>query len=663
MESREVDSSTNVQEGLVMETVARVRKRSSGILAPLFSLPGTLDIGTLGRSAETFLNFLQSAKQTWFQTLPITPVDQHGSPYAGSSAFAGEILYLDLEELYEEDLVPNATERSQTSESRKSRTFPLNETNSARVNYKKARRRRKPFWREAYERYREGLGGERYRQEEEEFRAKNDFWLDDYALFEAAAETFKTRDWSQWPTEIRRRDPSALEAFAKDHAEQIDQTRFLQLVFDVQWRVFRQECAKREIKILGDLPIYVGIESADVWAAPELFMATRDGRVVREGGTSPDDYNSKGQRWGTPTYRWSRHIETDFSWWKNRVKKTLERFDALRLDHFIGFYNYYSFPSRTPDPGDAALWAEEQAAAARYAIHAEDSYEKDWTPGPQERFFDAIFTVVPRGAFVAEDLGNMNQGVAALRDRYKIPGMRVFQFSFDSVELDGRGGAPANPLREWPEKSVGCTGTHDAPPVLGWLDDVRRFGGKKWKTLDYSKVDFKAIKEVLRRYRSRRDPPAPQRFSRPIRTLLSRFADAIRLTSPKSKVVSWSPDLPESVAKLHAAALRAVSDSPCRLVIFPIQDALGLSNDSRINAPGKSKGSWTWRLHPNMLSSEDAEFVAHVAEETGRAPSRVRTKGQNRRAPKKEDLESAALFEEYYEEDDNSSVEDGESKA
>lgn len=631
-----------------METFARIPRRSSGVLAPLFSLPGTLDIGTLGSSAETFLNFLQTAKQTWLQTLPVTPIDNVGSPYASRSAFAGEILYLDLEELYEENLIPESTERIQTKKSRNEGTFPLYGSNSNRVNYKKARQRRKPFWREAYVRYRDGLGGERYRQAEEAFRANNAFWLDDYALFEAAAETFKTYNWSEWPVEIRRRDPVALEAFAKEHAEQLEQTRFLQLVFDVQWREFRQECAAREVKLFGDMPIYAGIESADVWTAPELFMATRDGRIVREGGSSADEYNPDGQRWGMPTLRWSRHLETDFEWQRRRVKKALERFDLLRLDHFIGYYNYYSFPSKTPEPGDADLWEEERAAALRDATHPDDVYEEGWTPGPQERFFDAIFAEFPRDAFVAEDLGVMNQGVVALRDRYELPGMRVLQFSFDSLKTDPRSNFPVNPLREWPELSVGYTGTHDAAPILGWLDDVRRFGVRRWKTLN-----FRAIRDVLRRYRGRHDPPAPLRASYPLKTLLVRIADALGLSRPKLGIVNRSSDLPPSVAFLHAPALRAVADSRCRLVIFPIQDVLGLSNDARINFPGAHKGSWKWRLLPTSLLSEDAEFAAHIAEETDRAPSRVRTRSSSRRNVKKEGAKTTALFEEYYTEEDN----------
>lgn len=596
----------------------QIMERSSGVLAPLFSLPGSLDIGTLGLPAVTFLNFLQSAKQSCFQTLPINPVDESGSPYAGRSAFAGEVLYLDLEELYRENLIPKTTALNETSESRRNGGFPLFVKNSGVANYQKAYARRRPFWNEAFERYRAGQGGERYRRAEETFYAENKFWLDDYALYQTAADVFNSYDWSTWPTEIRRRDHDALDAFAKEHVDKLEQTRFLQLVFDVQWREFRQECAKRQIKLFGDVPIYVGQFSADVWAHPELFMTSPDGRMIREGGSAADDYNPDGQRWNSPTYRWSRHVETDFSWWKSRMKKTLERFDMTRLDHFIGFYNYYSFPSIAPEPGDDAVWNEERNAAARYAVHPDDPYDQGWTPGPQERFFDAIFSVCPREAFVAEDLGVMKPGVTALREHYNIPGMRVFQFSFENIEIDKTTGRASSPLKRWPESSVGYTGTHDGAPVLGWLDDVRRFGGRKFKL--FENLHFEAIRSVLRRYRGRNDPLSPLRKSRPILTAFSRIADILGLSRPKLGVVVRAPQLPRNVAILHAAVIRAVADTQSRLVIFPLQDVLGLTNDSRLNYPGVNKGAWKWRVPSGSIIEEDAEFLAQITEETARNP-------------------------------------------
>jgi len=597
-------------------------ERTSGILAPLFSLPGAIDLGTLGQGAIEFLNFLQTSKQAWFQTLPINPVDENGSPYAGRSAFAGEILYLDLEELYEEGLIPKSTENAQTSSSRKDGSFPLHCGKSGKINYNKARERRIPFWDEAFERYSSGYGGERYRRAQDKFFAENDFWLNDYAIYDAAAETFGTFDWSQWPEPFRRRDPKTLESFAKANAKKIEQTRFLQLVFDVQWREFREECAKRNIKLFGDLPLYVGEASVDTWVNPDLFLISRDGRMIREAGSPADDYNKHGQRWNSPTYRWSRHFETDFSWWKARIKKTLERFDLIRIDHFIGFYYYYSFPSKAQAPEDALVWAQEQEAALRYATHPEDVYPKGWTPGPQERFFDAIFSSFPSEAFVAEDLGVMNAGVIALRDHYGLPGMNVFQFSFNKPQKTSASkGAnepsserASNPLLNWSEKNVGYTETHDGAPVLGWLDDVRRFGGRRWKQLD-----FKAIQRTLRWYRARQDLPAPLRVSRPFKTFFSRIADMLCLSRPKTGINKRSPNLPQEVAILHAPVLRAVASSPCRLVIFPIQDVLGLSNDSRVNFPGIERDAWRWRLPADFLLYEDAEFLGHITDETGRS--------------------------------------------
>lgn len=587
--------------------------RSSGILAPLFSLPGALDMGMLGRPTRFFLDFLVSAKQTWFQMLPINPIDASGSPYASRSAFAGEPLYIDLEELWQEGLVPETTAKMQSGKQKAAGTFPICVPAKGRVNYKRALKRRSPFWEEAFKRYRAGKGGERYRREEADFREKNAFWLDDFALYEAIADVCGSYDWSTWPEELRRRDPDALRAFALEHEEKLEKTRFLQLVFHVQWNEFRKECAKRGVKLFGDVPIYVGQSSADVWANPDLFMVSTDGRIIREAGSPADDYNPDGQRWGSPTYRWSRHVETNFDWWKRRMTKTLERFDLTRLDHFIGFYNYYSFPGRTTEPGDDDLWAQEQDAARKYVVHSADEYAPGWVPGPQELFFDSIFSVCSPDAFVAEDLGVMNKGVDALRDHYELPGMRVFQFSFDNVKIAEETGRASSPLRAWPESSLAYTGTHDGAPILGWLDDVRRFGGRQWKTLD-----FNAVKSVLRRYRTNADPLSPVRVSRPVHTFFSRIADVLRLSRPKLGIVTRSPQLPEKVAILHAAVLRAVADTPCRIAVFPIQDVLGLPNDSRINFPGLSRRAWTWRFQREAILEEDVEFIAQIVDETSR---------------------------------------------
>ena len=589
-------------------------KRSSGILAPLFSLPGVRDVGSLGRCARAFVDFLSSARQTWFQTLPINPVDSFGSPYAGRSAFAGETLYLDLEDFCAEGLLDAADLTTswtlpQSFEVRGS-SRPQRDARSERINYRATFRRRRPCWQKAFERYSSGRGGSKYRREEERFRAENADWLDDYALFQAATNEFGATDWRKWPEPIRRRDPGALAEFAQARDRELEYARFLQLAFDVQWREFRTYCSSRGVRIFGDVPIYVGGTSVDVWSHPELFQVDADGRVVREAGVPSDDFNKDGQRWGSPVYRWERHKEDNFQWHRRRMKKTLSRFDVVRLDHFIGDYNFYSFPGDGIDP----MTDVQGGAPSAITSDGERVYDDGWEPGPQEAFFDAIFSECPREAFVAEDLGVMNKGVETLRDRYGLLGMKVFQFSFDGVTIDKRTGRAPNPITSWPENYVAYTGTHDGAPVLGWLDDVRRFSGSSCNSLD-----FAGIRDVLERYRQEDDVPAFVPRVRSDECWVSEFfRKPIGFNRQKMGVSSKFRAMAPEIAELRIAALRAVASSACKLAIFPIQDVIGLSNDSRVNYPGVGVGNWIWRLGPRQLDESTISELARLTLETNR---------------------------------------------
>lgn len=646
-----------------METVFR----SSGALAPLFSLPGVRDVGSLGRCARRFVDDLAESGQRWWQMLPINPVDRFGSPYAGRSAFAGEALYLDLEELRDEKLLddadieaawllPTNAEKLNAANNLKkepksiqnfdsSKVSPnklydeaseLVDPRSEEIDYAAAFETRRPLWEKAFKRYQNGDGGEKYRAQEERFRAENAFWLENYVLFQTAVEAFGTSDWSRWPAEIRRREPAALAKFAEENAEKLEFLRFLQLVFDVQWSDLRDYCRQKSVRLFGDVPIYVGKSSADVWAFPDLFEVDADGRVIREAGVPADDFNPDGQRWGSALYRWTRHRETGFAWWRKRMQKTIARFDVVRLDHFIGFYNFYSFPGEGAEsetakngadnaasnplisPNDAnfaknvaQLDASNKLEIPNNAETPKKIYEDGWEPGPQEAFFDAIFAEIPREAFVAEDLGVMNDGVCRLRDRYELPGMKVLQFSFDNVKIDPETAIAPNPLDYWTENYVAYAGTHDAAPILGWLADVEKYGGKNWASLD-----FAGITNVLARYRRPDDVPAAILGDETAEKSAEKapIDDSGPTLGVSKRVVPLSPE----VANLRTAALRAVAESKCRLAIFPLQDVVGLSNDSRINFPGVGVGNWTWRLADSALTPEIKAEWRRVTVESGR---------------------------------------------
>ncbi len=592
--------------------------RSSGILAPLFSLPGVRDMGSLGRCARSFVNFLAAAGQRWWQTLPTNPIDSSGSPYLSSSAFAGEPLYLDLEEFRDEGLLdaddladawllPTHIKRGDSS-------VPLRDARSEEIIYRNARARRSRCWKKAFERYARGEGGERYRREEERFREENAYWLDDYAVFQTAVDVFspnRPESFKSWPDPILKREPSAVKEFSREHEDELAYRRFLQLAFDVQWKELRAYCAERNIRLFGDAPIYVAPASADVWARRELFMVDERLGVVREGGAPADVFNPKGQPWGSPVYRWPRHVDERFRWHVNRMKKMLERFDLVRIDHFIGFYNYFSFPRKRIDPetglrGDKLVPPKPQDGRV---------YDKGWEPGPQEAFFDAIFSECPKEAFVAEDLGVMNDGVVRLRDKYDLPGMQVFQFSFGGVTIDSATGRAPDPIRKWRENSVGYTGTHDAAPVLGWIDDIVRLGeGAR------NYVDFAALTNILDKYRRRGDKPArvPDVPS-DLCPVCEFFRKPIGFKRAKLGVSKKFRPMAAATAELRMPAMRAVAESPCKLAIFPIQDAIGLSNDSCVNYPGVKKGNWTWRLADGQLTPELEAELRALAEESGRA--------------------------------------------
>ena len=535
-------------------------QRSAGILLPLFSLPGTPWTGSLGRGARAFADFLVSAGCRWWQMLPIGPIDMCNSPYSSASAFAGETLYLDIDELIEEGLLDPADRPALSGESPS-----LSSVRSA--DYPKARRFRTELWRKAFSRYRAGNGGARYRAREEAFFAENRFWLDDYALFRVLSGRFGTNSWPTWPEEFRSRRSEALECAAREEADQIAYHRFTQLIFDTQWTSLKEYCNTRGVALLGDVPIYVGGASADTWANRDLFLLDAGGQPVRISGAPADAFNPDGQRWDSPLYNWDRLRETGYGWWLHRLGKTLSRFDAVRLDHFIGFYNYYSFPVEKRDRS-LPLRPDEPTGGLTPSTKI-DTDGGFWTAGPREDFLDTVFARFPKEAFIAEDLGVMTPGVHALRDHYALPGMRVLVFSYENRSPDD-----PDPMGLAPAVSVACSGTHDTQTVRGWLEEIRR-----------------------------PDTPIPVSYQ-DVSRLFSRF-----LTSGGGPQAAPAPEETPDPGRLTLGAVRDVLASPAETALVPIQDFLGLGDEARINFPGKSENNWLWRLGETDLTPELAGSI------------------------------------------------------
>ena len=371
--------------------------------------------------------------------LPIGPIGASNSPYDSPSSHAGNPLFISLEVLAERgyldatDLTPNR----QLAQTRRSRYL-----GNARYAW--------PRLRKAFERFRAQATAEE-RVAYDEYAQHNSDWLDDFALFSAlradSSEAVATRGsaspaWSSWQPELRDRAPNALREAAARLAEEVDFHRFLQFEFDRQWQNLRRYASERRVWLLGDLPMFVAYEGSDVWAHPSLFFLDEQGQRTVVAGVPPDYFSQTGQRWGNPLYHWDRHTETNYAWFTSRVAHTLRRFDAVRLDHFIGFHRYWEIPADAPG-----------ATVGRFMP----------APGAAllERF-QAAFGGLP---FVAEDLGLVTPEVRALCDRFGLPGMRVLQFAF------GEGADQYLPHR-YPQNCAVYTGTHDNDTAVGWLSSL-----------------------------------------------------------------------------------------------------------------------------------------------------------------------------------------------
>lgn len=412
-----------------MPDSAVIGARASGILLHPTSLPGP-GTGDLGEQAFRFVDWLADAGQSLWQLLPLVAVNEGGSPYNALSAFAGNPLLLSPAELHLHGLLP-------------AEAAIAPELDDDDLDFRAALRWKQDVVRAAHalladdDELRADFGA--YREEEAE-------WLDDYALFRALRDAHGGRSWSEWPDPLRRREPGALREATRELAVEIERHAYAQYLFDVQWSAVRRYAHANGIRIVGDVPIFVAYDSADVWAHPELFELDGELRPTVVSGVPPDYFSSTGQRWGNPLYRWKVLEKTGYRWWIHRFRRTLAMVDVVRVDHFRGFESYWEVP------------AEEDTA-----IHGR------WMPGPGRKLFDAVRRQLGALPLVAEDLGIITEKVEALRDDLELPGMRVLQFAFG-------GDDPENPHlpRNYVHNAVAYTGTHDNDTVLGWYADADR---------------------------------------------------------------------------------------------------------------------------------------------------------------------------------------------
>jgi 4-alpha-glucanotransferase len=405
--------------------------RSSGVLLHPTSLPGPHGIGDLGPAAHRFVDWLADAGQRWWQMLPIGPIGTGNSPYDSPSAFAGSPLLISLEKLADEGLLTR--EDVATSGDRVSKGVP----------YAAVARFKQPRLRRALQRFAQQRRPD-MDDEFDRFRAANRTWLPDFALFCAIKQVRRGVGWTSWQAELRSRKRSALESARREHAAEVSYHEFVQFQFHRQWMALRAYSHDKSVGLIGDLPIFVAHDSADVWAHPDLFWLDRAGKPTVVAGVGPDYFSKTGQLWGNPHYRWGELRRRGYDWWIARFRKTFERFDVVRLDHFIGFHRYWEVP-----------------ASAKTAESGR------WRTGPGAELFDAVRRRLGPLPMIAEDLGAVTPEVKALRDQFGFPGMRVLQFAFGN-DPEALNFQPHN----YPHNCVVYTGTHDNDTTAGWFRET-----------------------------------------------------------------------------------------------------------------------------------------------------------------------------------------------
>ncbi len=403
--------------------------RASGILLHPTSLPGPFGIGDLGPEAYAFADFLTESGQSLWQVLPLGPTGYGDSPYACYSAFAGNTLLISPELLVQEGLL----ESNKLEEA----LFP-----EERVDFEAVHQYKDKILLNACERFRKGSSAA-VRQEFDEFCNQAGAWLDDYALFRAIKSHHRGAAWHEWEPELARRDPVAITLARKDLREQIEAHRFYQFLFYRQWFALKTYCNERGIKFIGDIPIFVAQDSADVWTNPQEFKLDENGIPIVVAGVPPDYFSATGQLWGNPLYDWERMQAEGFRWWIERVRATLKTVDIVRIDHFRGFAACWEIPGgdKTAERGQ-------------------------WVEAPGRELFKAIKQELGEAPIIAEDLGVITPDVVALRDEFGFPGMRILQFAFSSD--------PRNidlPHNYHPNVVV-YTGTHDNDTTVGWFNSV-----------------------------------------------------------------------------------------------------------------------------------------------------------------------------------------------
>ncbi|WP_064581438.1 4-alpha-glucanotransferase [Streptobacillus moniliformis] len=429
--------------------------RKAGILLHPTSLSGKEGIGTLGFEAYRFIDFLKKSKQKLWQIFPLGPTGYGDSPYQCFSAFAGNPYLIDLETLVQEGYLDYSVLDTNFGDNKENIDYGMIYTNKL------------PILRSAFEKF--NIENEDFIK----FNIENDYWLDNYSLFAALKTYFNGESWSNWPNELKNRDNEAIKEYKVKLADEINYQKFLQYIFLKQWKSVKSYANQNGIEIIGDIPIFVSMDSADAWSNPEIFLFDKDRNPVKVAGVPPDYFSATGQLWGNPLFDWNKLKETGYKWWIDRVKANLSLYDIIRIDHFRGFESYW-----------AVNYGETTAINGK------------WEKGPGIDLFNAIKKSLGEINIIAEDLGILTDEVVELKESAGFPGMKILQFAFDKD--------PENEYlpHNYEKNTVVYTGTHDNDTTNSWyfkLNDMQKGEVRDYLNVsDDSYIVYSMIRLALR---------------------------------------------------------------------------------------------------------------------------------------------------------------------
>lgn len=566
--------------------------RSAGILLHPSSLPSDEGIGTLGKTAYEFIDWLHSAHIRLWQVLPLGPTGYGDSPYAAFSSFAGNPLLIDLETLVGQGYV--------SAEDTKLPDYlsPEGNIDFGSVVYWKV-----PVLKKAAANFLSKIkaGGDPSNTAlKEAFEAfkKNHKHIDEYALFmsikevydaKAAQEQLFGKLWNNyWAADLAQHDPAALKHWIQEHRHEIEVYKVIQYFFFDQWKRLRDYANQKDISIIGDIPIFVAPDSSDVWANQKLFQLDEKGAPTVVAGVPPDYFSATGQLWGNPLYNWEEMKATKYRWWLDRIDACLELVDYIRIDHFRGFEAYWAVP-----------------------FGAENAVNGEWKPGPDHAFFEAVQRhLIKKGnderaagidhnyaaglPIIAEDLGVITPQVERLRDDFHLPGMKILQFAFSGAEVREHGFTNSFLPHTYTQNSIVYTGTHDNTTLRAWLDTLTR-------------DDF----EVLLFYLYG-EKPEPE--------LLDEFCPDVSQAPDEAAIIGSSSFKDALCEALVKKAFFSVSV----FAIIPFQDLYALGAEARINEPSTLGKNWTWRMERGLFTQDTAEWLGNLVIASGRCGSKHR---------------------------------------